>query len=500
MSSATIHVPLSPLDHLPPPNYTCTAIYLPLKPGTSPVEAFEVLQDGLYKTFTQLPWLAGKVWPQSPDTPSWRPGQLEIRHGPVETKGQRRYQLKFNQLSSSLGYEDLKESGFPTNVFEDNDLIWAPFMPDVSNGCETFVAQANFLPGGCLVVGALHHAAGDGNACFMAIKLWADHCRAVQKQSAPPIGPPPECSDRTIHEQIWAKEGTGKSHDEIDLGVWRLLGLDPSNLELVKPTNGHGSLRTPQVAQVNGQRIMKSRIFYMSPANFIALQKECVRELGAAAQISGTHAICGLVWRCLMKARSLAAARRTIDAPVQNDKSAHLDMIVDGRSGFSQSLPQTYLGNHTVTLQSSMPLSTLTSPNTSVASVAGTIRSNASHVNSVNLLDMYTLVRSLPDFDELRRRKRQRQLSIAHSAMMITSMLMIPSDQLNFGDRVFGNGGKPDSNRPLMGAFNRAGVHICFVLPRRLNGGVEFVVNLYEEEMALLLDDEEFEKYAMFLA
>ncbi|MCJ1356955.1 MAG: hypothetical protein MMC33_006951 [Icmadophila ericetorum] len=500
MSSATIRFPLSPLDHLPPPNYTCSTFYLPLKPGIRPVEAFEVLQEGLHKTFAQLPWLSGKVWPQSADAPGWRPGQLEIRHDPVDINGPRPYQLRFNQLPSSLRYEDLRESAFPPDTFEDNDLIWAPFMPDVSNGCEIFVAQANFLPGGCLVTGAFHHAAGDGNACFMTVNLWADHCKAVQSQSAAPMAPPPECSDRTLHERIWAKEETGKSSDKIDLDVWRLLGLDPFNLQLAESSNGREPLLSSLTAKANGQRMMKSGIFYMSPSNFTALQDDCIQELGAAAKVSGTHAICGLVWRCLLKARFVAAARKTIEPPAQNDDIARLDMILDERSGFSQSLPQTYLGNHTVTLQSSMPLSTLTSPDTSIASVAGVIRANASRINSIDLLDMYTLVRNLPSFDELRRRKRERQLSIAHSAMMITSMLMIPSGQVNFGDRVFGNGGKPDGARPLMGAFNRSGTRICFVLPRTTNGGVEFIVNLYEEEMDLLLDDEEFERYAMFLA
>ena len=499
MSAARIHLPLSPLDNLPPPNYTCAAIYLPLKSGVRPEEAFEVLQDGLHKTFVQLPWLGGKVWPQSADVPGWRPGQLEIRYDPVDADGQRPYQLKFNQLSSSLRYDVLKESAFPVDTFADNDLIWASFMPDVNHGCETFVAQANFLPGGCLLVGAFHHAAGDGNASFMTIKLWADHCKAAQNQSPPPPAPPPECSDRTILERIWAREGTGKARDDIGLHVWRLLGLDSPYLEPVESANGHQSAQVPQVTQVNGQRIMKSGIFYMSPSNFTALQKECLQELGVVAQVSGIHAICGLIWRCLLKARSIAAVQRPDESSIENDDAARLDLLIDGRSGFSQSLPQTHLGNHTVMLQSWMPLSVLTASDTRVASVAGTISKNASQINSDTFLDMYTLLRELPDFGELRRRWGQRQKSIAHSGLLVTSMLMAPIDQVSFGDRVFGNGGKPDSSRPLMGSFNQAGIRICFVLPRMSNGGIEFVVNLYEDEMDLLLEDEEFEKYADFL-
>lgn len=503
MNSATIHLPLNPLDHSPPPNYTCSTCYLPLKAGVSPSEAFHVLQEGLHRTFVHLPWLSGKIWPQSINTPGWRPGQLEIRYEPIDISSPPPYQLKFSQLQSSLSYEDLKESAFPTDAFEDHDLIWASFMPDISKGCEVFVAQASFLPGGCLVTGALHHAAGDGLSSFTTINLWADHCKALQHQSTPPRAPPPECSDRSLQERIWAKEGTGKSPDEIDPGIWRLLGLDPSHLQPVeKPFKGNGSLQdSSKAVKASGQqRPMKSAIFYISPSDFAALQKECVQEPGAAAQVSGTHAICALVWQCLQKARFAAAGNRiSTDLPHENEDTARMDILLDGRTGFSQSLPPAYLGNHTIHVQSSMALSKLTSPDTKIASIARMISENASRVDSATLLDMFTLLRSVPDYEQLQQRKWEGPLSIPSLAMMITSMLMVPSDQMNFGDRVFGNDGKPESARPLMGAFNQSGCRLCFVLPRMPNKGVEFIVNAFEEEMSLLVEDEEFERYAMFV-
>lgn len=110
MESAMIHLPLSPLDHIPPYNYTASVLYLYLKPAVNLDDAFKVLHEGLHKTFAQLPWLSGKIWEQSADAPGWRPGQLEIRYRPVDVNGPRPYQLKFNQLSTSLSYDDLKES------------------------------------------------------------------------------------------------------------------------------------------------------------------------------------------------------------------------------------------------------------------------------------------------------------------------------------------------------------------------------------------------------
>ncbi|KAI4157779.1 MAG: hypothetical protein L6R39_000610 [Caloplaca ligustica] len=328
----------------------------------------------------------------------------------------------------------------------------------------------------------------------------------MQNGTVPPTVPSPDCSDRNLHEGIWAKEGTGKSSHEIDPGVWRLTGLEPSDADLLRDPSDVQPLGIPEdhelgkaveAAKADGQqRSMKSAIFYISPSNFTALQRDCVHELGAAAQVSGTHAICGLVWRCYMK----AAAKRS-DLPVRNGKIVRMDVLLDGRSGFSHSLPQTYHGNHTLVLQSLTALSALTSPNTSVASVTGMICENMRRIDSATLQDMYALLRDVPDFNAMHRRKWEPQMtSVSDLRLMITSVLMVPGDRVSFGDRVFRNRGKPDAGRVLMGAFNRSGPRLCYVLPRTTNGAVEFIVNLYPEEMDALLDDEEFGRYAMFLA
>lgn len=96
MRQSTFSIPLGPFDHSPPRNYTASITYIPLKSTQSYEAAFQVLQEGLHRTFIQLPWLNGKVYRQAPDTPGWRPGQLEIRHELVEINGPRPSQLRFN--------------------------------------------------------------------------------------------------------------------------------------------------------------------------------------------------------------------------------------------------------------------------------------------------------------------------------------------------------------------------------------------------------------------
>jgi trichothecene 3-O-acetyltransferase len=494
MNSGVIHTPLTPLDHLPPGNYTCSVSYLSLKSGISHSQAFEILQEGLHKTFMQLPWLSGRVWPQSSDAPGWRPGQLEIRHSPVYQDRQRPHQLKLNKLNTSTTFGELRDSAFPTDCFSDEELIWVPFMVDINTGPEVVVAQANFIRGGCLLTGAIHHAVSDGTGFFYFLQLWASHCRAIQsaKETISVSPPPLDTYDRTVLRKIWEREGRGRSPTDIDSTTWRLLGLDPQSFDGRAILLDQSQPNDSKVL-VAPQKLAKSAIFYLSPANLIALQKDCAQFEGTmGTAISVNDALCALIWRSISKARA-GASKFVGNRP--SNVAAQLGMAVDARPDFSQSLPIGYFGNLTVLNQSSVSLSLLTSPTFTLGSVARKIREGANMIDSQSLLDAYCLASSIKDFNEL----VLRTSSHDSISMLITSLIMFPLNAMNFGDQCFGNGGQVEAFRPLMGAFNRF-IRIAFVLPRVGNGGVEFIANMYDEEMELLLADEEFGKYAMFLA
>lgn len=81
------------------------------------------------------------------------------------------------------------------------------------------------------------------------------------------------------------------------------------------------------------------------------------------------------------------------------------------------------------------------------------------------------------------------------TSMGILSPMVLPFNDTCFGGEVFGNSGKPDAFRPIMGACNR-GFRTSFVIPRKKHGGLEFVMTLSDEEMDFLCKDEEFSRYA----
>jgi hypothetical protein len=491
MDSEEIHISLTPFDHCVPRAYYNGAFYLPLKSGVTYAQAFKVLHEGLHRTFIRLPWLSGKGYPQAPETPGWRPGQAEIRHHQVDADGAWPHQLKYKELDSSISYEEIKDAGFPTDTFKDDDLIWSGFFADVNSTPEVFVSQANFIPGCCIITAAIHHAASDETAFIHVLQLWSENCSAVQRQSNQIADMPLGSSDRSLPDRIWMEEKTGKSIDEIDPKTWMLVGLAPTDVQQDRKEVAAAPAQ-PQSAPMP-QRILKAGVFYISPSNFTALQKDIAKELGVSSGVSGNDAICALIWRCFMRAR--LAVRTAISNANDN---AGLNMVCDGRPSFSTRMPATYLGNITFNVQSRFPLSALTSTETHIAKIAATIRQGAGSIDSKNLLDLYTLLRNLSDFDDLARWKRNRVSSINGNNMSISSMIMFPISNVGFGDGIFKNKGTPEALRPLMEGCNRY-TRICFVLPRTRNGGIELVANLYDEEMDALMEDEEFEKYATCL-
>ncbi|KAF3769422.1 hypothetical protein M406DRAFT_248498 [Cryphonectria parasitica EP155] len=495
VSENEICVALTPFDHCVPRAYYLGAAYLPLKAGVEPLQAFELLREGLHRTFVQLPWLNGKVRLQSSETPGWRPGQLELGYAPAVADEPRAPQLKFKELETDLDYESVRELGFPLDSFRDAELAPTAFFADPVTEPNVFVGQANFLPGGCILVSAIHHVASDQGAFFRVLRLWGEHCAALQTHtsSATPAPFPAGSDSRDILHEIWARECPVSSVEEVDPETWRLVGLLPTD---VTQSNDALSSQPPSRPQPP-KRLLKAGVFYLSPARLAALRETIAKDLGVASGISANDAVSALIWQCFMRAR--VAARRPRDDDKAEDKEQRLNMVFDGRANYSSALPQTYLGNLTFNVQSSLPTEALIGRESSLGTVAATIRRNAGWIDSTNLLNLYNLLDHLPSYTELMRLKLMRFATIDGNNMTISSLINVSMDTLCFGDGlVFGNRGYVEATR-LLFEGNNSFTRLCVVLPRSRNGGVEFLANLYDEEYEALLSDSEFAKYVLCL-
>ncbi|KAJ4253426.1 hypothetical protein NW762_010584 [Fusarium torreyae] len=483
-----IETPLSPIDHAAPRHYCAFRFYLPLNSGVTPESSFKVLHEGLHRTFVQLPWLSGQTWDQDPDAKDYRPGQLVIRHHPVHLAGAWPSQLTFRQFDAGETFDELREEGFPTDALPDSQPEWISSPPDVGKGPNVFKAQACFIPGGCILLAGPQHLVCDGTAAVSIVNLWAEHCRAIQLQSnVSVVGPLPAASDRSL---LAAACKTHGPKDSPDFTSWRLFGR--SGPPPPVPETEAGRAPPAPLTEVP----MRSAIFYIPADRFALLYKNSM-DTGSPG-VSSMDALSALVWRSTLRARHNVAFQ---DPHNKSDVGkegawAAVAIMLDGRGQLeSDLLLSGYLGNLTCVNLALMPLAQLTSPETSLASIARLIREGAAGVNPKTLMDAYALADTLPDFNRL----KYTDMPLDGTALQISPLLSLPASSLNFGGWLFGNDGCPEALRPPMNWFNQS-TRTCFFLPKLSGGGVEVVLNLFEQEMDILLEDPEFLEYAVHLA
>ncbi|KAL0933415.1 transferase family protein [Colletotrichum truncatum] len=481
----SITTQLSVFDLIPPRVYIKFIVYLPLQPKVSFERAFAHLQAGLRETLQQFPFLNGRIFPRDEREPGWRPGHIVASYSPSgSNKEDSPRQLIFKDLSKTLpDFEDLRDAGFEFSAFEDELVLSAPFVPDLTGGADVFLAQANFVNGGCILATGFHHSASDATGMVTAMRAWAEHCRSLGQSDANICSwITPESFDRNLLERLWSKT-PAKPVSEIPRDTWGFLGFQPPDAEDEVPT----STTSPSAPS----RTMESSIFYISPENFKKLKQEVLGDGQNGTGLSANDALLALFWRALMKARYKAAIAAGQTTPP--DEISYLESPVDGRPDFDPALPSSYAGNLVIVNKVPMPVVELAAPTTSLRDVALRIRSQAAKVSPELVKDAFTLMREVSDYTKLKHAFTR----LDGFDVMITSVLLLPLDKINFGAEIFDNDGKPESLRPLMDAFN-ANFRLCMVLPMKSHGGIELLVSLFDDEMEQLMKDEEFAEFAAF--
>ncbi|KAI1291377.1 hypothetical protein F5Y03DRAFT_376858 [Xylaria venustula] len=493
MAPSLAHATLTPLDHLHKPNYLNLSYYFPLKPDADPQEVFQDLAKGMRRAFHKVPWLGGSIHLREPGTgkDDWKPGQREIRWEPWDEDGPAPHQLRYHELDSELTFAELREDTFPGDAYDHEELLSVPIEGDLVAGCDVVVAQANFLPGGCIVSMSANHAALDGTAMVFAMKLWADSCRSLQDPEFPFNGYPPESSDRTLLDQIWTEESAQRKNLTRATDDWTKGLTGVRDVCATETALGEAAIRernNPNKTITDRKPV--NRTFYVSAANQATLRKECDAAVGTGI-LSSNDIVTALMWRSLVRARAAASADG-----LRTETTSVLESAVDGRTDFSQAqaVPPSYLGNNTFYNQAEAALSDLLDPSVPLGKIALVIRDGAGRANSTVLQDAYALIRDLPDYDLLRPRFRY----MDGADLLVSNLLLFPVDQISLGTNKFSNGGCPEAVRLYMSKFNDH-ARCSYILPRRTPGGVELSMNLYEDEMEHLIRDEHFRRYCMDL-
>ncbi len=473
MASQQTHVSLTPLDHLHKANYIKICYWIPLASEAKPKDVYEYLGQGLRQTFYKMPWLGGTVHLQDPDTTGFRPGQREIRYSAWEATGPVPHQLVYKELDTDLTYADWKEEGFPSDAFDDREVLDLPIEGDLEKGCDIFVAQANFVPGGLFLCMSTCHAAIDGTGMVIVMKAWADCCRSSYDPSVEQDAFPPETYDRSLLDNFWKEQG---SPLPVDADDWTkgLVGLE-------------GPPKKHDINEVSEKKAVH-KTFYLPAEKLAILQKQCDDTIKAGTdKLSSSDVITALMWRGSVRARSKVAGAEPL-----SDESV-LEGAINGRLDFSQSLHPAYLGNVTFYNQAKLPIADVLDPSVPLSRLAETVRVGASRSNSKSLNEAYGLLRSVPDYDLVQPRFRRME----GADMLISNLLVFPVDDISFGNTLFGNNGKAEALRCFLGHFNDH-ARCSLVLPKR-PGGVEITMNLFEDEMESLEEDEEWNSYCLAL-
>lgn len=480
--------PLSPLDNVMARYYGKFILGFTIEHDQDPKTVFEYLRQSFSATIATLPFLAGKLILRPPDRVHSQRGTLAIESTPV-LNCDAGPQLQFRDLATELDFEAMMEEGLPESAMDGELLLPAAFRPDLENGADIIVAQCNFVQGGCFLGVGLFHSVCDGSGLNTIVKLWADNCRSLQsgKTAGHRFVIPPASFDRGLLKNIWLREGNQEtSPEDLDTSedLWRLLGLNPVNL-----TNSSEPFAPdePSKAASMESPTMETSIFYVSQASFARLKRNVSKDLDQQGGVlSANDALMALLWRCIMKARF----------PVQDAESGELDALldttVDGRAQFSDKLPPSYLGNIILINTSSLPLSTLTAPSTTLSMITSEIRKSLNQITKSRVHAAFAIASCIPDYTQL----SFPFATFEGAEVCITSLLNIPLFELDFGP-VFGGGGRPQAVRPPREEFDK----ICrrvMIMPLRMHGGFEILITLLKSEMQKLRVDQELKEYAKF--
>lgn len=236
---------------------------------------------------------------------------------------------------------------------------------------------------------------------------------------------------------------------------------------------------------------MTTTMFLITPEKLDKMRDSVSSDKSVPGEyLSVSDIIQAFFWRASTRAR-YRVAKEIRKQTFNSDTKSILELPTDGRPYFSSLLPSTYMGSVLVMNRFSMDLETLCSPDTSIGRIAWLLRQSNARITPSLFHDAFTILQNLPDHS----RFSTANMGLEHMNAMISNMLLFQMSEICFGDKYFANGGSPESMRPQVERGNGR-FRFLIILPMRQDGGVELMLGTHPEELAMLMKDEEFTKYA----
>ncbi|KAI1827495.1 hypothetical protein F4861DRAFT_492902 [Xylaria intraflava] len=506
---------LNAFDYVHQRNGMGFVFYMPLREGVNFQEAFACLRAGLNRTLDLIPALGGKIMECSAQEVGYTKGDICVSIPPLSMAASVCDRLIYKDLSNILpSFAELRTAGFPPSAVQDSLLMRDDPFPQLP--ADILVAHANFVTGGCLLAIEFNHGCLDAIGAFVALRAWAENCRYLQgDESATCKWFDPESFNHSLPEIIHEQEGWARPVHEIDPGTWGFLPFFPDDKSSTasgttppitiddKPLISTGTSQERNLPPrpvyplhsvwplPRAERCLETTLFRISPGKLEEMKRDVMADPetnGVVPSISDI--VQAFFWRAALRARYRVATeiRKQTFGP---DEKAILELPTDGRPYFSELLPPTYMGTLMLQNRLSMPIKALCSHATSIGLVARQIHQASALVSPSLVHDAFTILQSLTDHS----RFSTAHMGLEHMHTLLSNMMMISTSDIQFGDKLFANGGTAESLRPQIERFNGR-FRVLLIFPMTKDGAVELVLGTHPEELEMLRSDDEFTKYA----
>ncbi|TGO46480.1 hypothetical protein BCON_0322g00080 [Botryotinia convoluta] len=350
---------LSPLDYLSPHVHVPKLLYF--SSNSNPQAIIQTLKDGLSKTISAFPIVAASVGPYR--EPNFQKGSLAVQ-APYFSVDEI---LSVKDLSSKYDFQSIQANGFPT------DAVDGDVLPDVvRKNAQVFLAQANIIRGGVVLVCAVHHCVMDEAGMFNLLKLWSTFCCGGNGHEL--------VTDEWIdNSALLQGQGTGRLEDYPE---YKLLPEDLSS--------------TPYVSVASD--VVGTAVFFFSDDSLRRLKELANEDLNDLSWVSTNDALVALIW-----SRITSARLATLNS-VEPSTSSVFVMTVNGRNRLQPAMSPTFTGNVVLIAKSTSTFSDLISKSTNttdIGAIARIVRQSVHDVDEARVKDVIKAIQKVSDLNRL---------------------------------------------------------------------------------------------------
>jgi len=464
-------VKLSPIDQFTIRVYTPALLLFRLSANASRAVVSSELQRGLASLLDDIPILAGNVITEDETRGTV---QLDI----PENAG---VLFKVKEMVDAekgpvLDFAELEKACFPSSSLDPSLLSPIHLVPEPVAPC--LAVQANFIRGGLILATYVHHSVADGAALGTFWKAWSRHTAAVSEARLIPTS---ESFAFEALERSPLFQGTRSRRKLTDFPGFketrRPITADSGTSPLYVAPGSKASTEAKTATKLPPK--LAIAYWYISRDKLRKLEEMAKPKDPKESRRTESEVLSAFIWQHYSGARCLLE---------RGVETVAFFMPCNGRARLDPPLHPDYLGNAVVHSRAELPIAELfSSEPDALYRIASVIGASVDWWSSDTIWDLLGAMEAWPRVGDV-----ERSMDITcQTDLEITNTSPFPLYDTYWG----ANLGNPQIFRMpaifvLDGQVN--------ILPRWLDGGLEFITYLDVETLDRLRADKEFAEFAQF--